>query len=130
LLAQRAHAGVLEPAAKGRLFNTAWSWLGESDSYVSKSSPGFRPSRPHTTYGSRTRAAPAVFDQILVSGALLKGTTFELDEGSVGRYAREGDTAELARYGRLVPKPWTWDPVAQRGAGVSDHFPIHADLSY
>lgn len=127
LLARRSHAGVLEPLAKGRLFNTAWSWLSESDAYAGKVGPTFRPRRPHTTHG--TSSPPLVFDQVLVSGAMLEGVPFALDEGSVRMHAPP-EIARPVRHGRLVPEPWAWHLTSRRGEGASNHFPVAADVTY
>lgn len=96
---------------RSRLYNTAWGFLSH------------REGCPPTSYAPDPNAPanPVIFDQLLVSGALVDGTgSLQLEEYTVNFFAcRDNSTMHDE-----VLQPARWNGAALTGA--SDHFPIIA----
>jgi len=96
---------------RSRLYNTAWSFLSH------------REGCPPTSYAPDPNAPanPVIFDQLLVSGALVDGTgSLQLDEYTVNFFACPDNATE--RDGVYQPARWNGTGLT----GASDHFPIVA----
>jgi len=108
-------------ATSAHLYNTAWKFLCEPAPWEDARMQGYMEPRPKTTHG---RNAPAVFDQLLVSGRALRKGPLQLRESTV-EYFCDHVTSERNARGRLIPRRWHWLQPGQH-SGASDHFPLLA----
>lgn len=109
-------------ATPAYLYNTAWRCLPESDFWEATQKVGHRPNRPRTSHDSK----PAVvYDQLLVSGAALRGGPITLLEETV-HYHCDTDTSTRDKSDSLLPFRWSYAGNPASGCGASDHFPLAA----
>lgn len=130
LRAMRTFSGALwGQATPAYLYNSAWRFCAEPMLWQDVLAMGrdYREPRPKTTHDS---SPPALFDQLLVSSAVLKNGPITLLEKSIQYVAIEHQTAYYTRAGVLRPRRWSWDPLTSTGIGASDHFPLRADFEY
>lgn len=124
LRARRTFSSALwSRATPAYLYNTAWKYLSEPDSFEQTLVMGYRASRPKTSHGTAN-----VFDQLLVSGAVLRRGMLRLQDGSIGFVTFDHLTSEYNRKGALVPLPWKFISLAEY-RGTSDHFPLTATFT-
>ena len=110
------------PQLLSHLYNTSWRYLPEPAPWEAAQAEGFKEPRPKTSFGTTQKL---IFDQLLVSGRLLKGGPLQLRETSV-RFHLDEKTCSYTRYGRLRVEKWR--PGTQPGTfvGASDHLPLLA----
>lgn len=109
-------------ASPAYLYNTAWRLLSEPEPSEVALTAGYRESRPKSTHGDDS---PAVFDHLLVSGAVLGGGMLTLEERKVEYPAIDSLTSRYKRGGKLVPAVWKYVS-ANEFSGTSDHLPLTA----
>ncbi|MEN6642506.1 MAG: hypothetical protein ABFE08_08680 [Armatimonadia bacterium] len=107
------------------LYNPMWRWLDEPDHYEEAIADDYRQPRPTTSFGPDGNC---IFDQLLVSGGLLRGDSLQLQERSVCLYHDDLIARYTARTGRIVPIKWEYDPEAKTSTGCSDHLPLLASF--
>ncbi len=95
-------------ATPAYLYNCAWRWLPEPDVWEVASQLAYAEPRPKTTHGD---SIPLVFDQIMVSGQVLRGGPLRLLEDTARVHFEEGTTATRRRG---VLRPFSWRFISPR----------------
>jgi endonuclease/exonuclease/phosphatase family metal-dependent hydrolase len=103
-----------------RLYNSSWRHLGEA---IAHDGRGDRPRAPAGTYYYESANSWHTFDQILVSGSLLRRSFPSLMERAV-RIVYDDELVDESGY----PRPFSFaDGVA---TGISDHLPVVGSIVY
>lgn len=124
LKARRTFSSALwTRATPAYVYNTAWRFLSEPDPWEQTLVPAYRATRPKGTH-----AADLVFDQLLVSGAALRGGLLTLRDSSVALATIDQLTSRFNRQGACVPLPWSYVSAVEY-SGTSDHLPLTAVFS-
>jgi len=103
------------------LYNTAWRAMTEPALWEETNVPDYEESRPKTSHDD---SPGVIYDQLLVSGRVLKHGPITLHERLIG-YHHNDDIAYRTGNGVLRPQRWTYANHATF-AGASDHFPLLA----
>jgi hypothetical protein len=108
------------------LYLSSWRYLAEPDLWNHTLDVGYQVSRPKTSHdGSKV-----IFDQLAVSGSVLKGGPITLDETTLKFDWRDNDSNHTNRTKRVIsPVRFSYDsnntPVS---TGYSDHFALLAEF--
>jgi endonuclease/exonuclease/phosphatase family metal-dependent hydrolase len=107
-------------ATPAYLYNPAWKYLSEPDAWELSRAPAYKASRPKSSHGN-----DLVFDQILLSGAILRGGMMRFLESKLEYVTINQLTSRYNRNGGLVPMQWRFTSSVEY-SGTSDHFPLAA----
>jgi endonuclease/exonuclease/phosphatase family metal-dependent hydrolase len=104
-------------------YNPTWRFLAPADSWRHGRAQGYQEPRPQRTHEQED----SLIDQILFSKSFLQHDRINFCDTGV-RIFHSPDLARFTGNGKLSPRRWSrkWAPGV---LGVSDHFPICAELA-